>query len=190
MRIGSMLFVIMSVLATWQPDDSRFKAACAAEPKETSQAEMQRIDQESRRIISLVTTNRFHARFLRACITILPEDTELVYLGDLAADRRLPKFELHDSATSLALYWTVQDSHFELFRFWISVEPTSQTAGKTTIDKQVLFMNVDSVDGNKGVDAKLPQLGNRSVREVLKLLDTTENGATDNGKKLEQTKKK
>jgi hypothetical protein len=162
---------------------SRVCARAAAEgdlrtPTETDE-EVRRLYQQSERHISLLAANLFHDRFIDRCLKLLPEELHLTYGGDLGLYSRPPKVTVKGSAQSNALIWSVDGKSFGVFRFWLSTERVSLTAGKVMIDGQPLFINIDFVDENRGVDAKLSQLGNRSVREVLKLLEDEPEKKTD-----------
>ncbi|MHC4400307.1 MAG: hypothetical protein ACYTG0_11585 [Planctomycetota bacterium] len=70
------------------------------------------------------------------------------------------------------LHWGVGDDDMVgVFRFWISTQHTKQTLAKCKIEGRKLFVNVDLVKHGQSVDAKLPELEGRSVREVLKLIE-------------------
>ena len=132
--------------------------------------ELDRVERRSADQISVATAGMLHKLFIDRCIGILPENARLQYLGVMALDDGRAKQQVHDSGASYANHWNV-DATPVAFSFWLSIEPTKQTVCKTVVNKQTLHVNVDFVDGNKGVDAKLPQLGKLSVREVLKMLE-------------------
>jgi hypothetical protein len=69
------------------------------------------------------------------------------------------------------LHWAVSGEDLVVFKFWISTQRTKQTLAKCKLEGRELFVNVDFVTGNQSVDEKLPELGGRSVREVLKHIE-------------------
>lgn len=68
-----------------------------------------------------------------------------------------------------------------IFGFWISTARTNSTVALCDVEGTKLFLNVDFVAGFRSVDDKLPQLGGRTVRETLRLLERprAEEGARD-----------
>ena len=154
----------------------------ASEPvSPASIEEKANIREESSRQITLLTANLFQERFVDRCMKGLPKDFQLIYAGYLSKYDAPWGLKVDGAASSTSTSWSAGESgQPATFNFWLSTKPTDETVQRVKIESQMLYINVDFVDGNKGVDAKLSQLGNRSVREVLKLLDdpTTNDGRT------------
>jgi hypothetical protein len=58
-----------------------------------------------------------------------------------------------------------------IFSLRISTRRTKETLVKCRVDEKDLFVSVPFVDDDRSVDAKLPELGGKSVREVLQFLE-------------------
>jgi hypothetical protein len=120
------------------------------------------------RRITIRQANLFHRHFIDACMGAMPEDVKLSYGGVLAAEngRETLKVELTIVNLGDTLHWRLASS-FGIFSVWISTERTKQTLAKCNLEGQDIFVNVDFVRDSRSVDDKLPELGGRSVREVL-----------------------
>jgi hypothetical protein len=130
------------------------------------------IYEESCQTIKLVTANLFQERFVDRCLKNLPNELHLQY-GGFLTKYTSPGSKLEGEAENSSIVWTVYTDRgpTSCFNFWLSTRPTDETVQHVKIKSDDLYLNVDFVDENRGVDAKLPQLGNRSVRDVLKLLE-------------------
>ena len=70
------------------------------------------------------------------------------------------------------LHWTVgKEDMSGVIGVWISTERTKQTLAKCRLEDREFFVNVDFVARGESVDSMLPELGGRSVREVLKPIE-------------------
>ena len=116
--------------------------------------------------ISIGAATMFHHKFIERCMPALPEEVELQYDGPLRSDSGRNKFGVEGGGIELALRWSVV-ADLGYFSFWLSTTKTPLTAVTCRIDKQDLFVNVDFVDSNRGIDEVLPELGKQSVRQVL-----------------------
>jgi hypothetical protein len=131
-----------------------------------------KIYEESCQKIKLLTANLFQEHFVDHCLKDLPGDLRLKYSGYLTRYTS-PGSKLDGEAENSSIMWTVYTDKgpTTCFNFWLSTRPTDETVQHVKIKSDDLYVNVDFVDENRGVDAKLPQLGNRSVRELLKQLE-------------------
>jgi hypothetical protein len=123
-------------------------------------------DQADQRRITIRQANLFHARFIETVMDDLPRNVTVRYVGLLATDHGRGSLRA-PGGIGIPLGWHVQDETLVRFSFWISTKPTTETITKTMIEGQELFVNVDQVDGNRGVDTPLPELGGLSVRNTL-----------------------
>jgi hypothetical protein len=55
---------------------------------------------------------------------------------------------------------------------WISTMRTKETVVKCSIEDRDVFVNVLGIDGRRGLDENLPELGGRSVKKLLSLLES------------------
>jgi hypothetical protein len=69
-----------------------------------------------------------------------------------------------------SLSWHVQ-ADLVIFDMWISTMRTKETVVKYSIENRDLFVNVLGIDGGRGLDEKLPELGGHSVKGLLSLLE-------------------
>lgn len=139
--------------------------------------------------ISLRTTELFHRHLVASLRSTLPETITIRNGSALARDHRESKglegkyeisggpIQRQDLPLSNALFWTV-NAEVAVFKFWISTVRTNSTAAVCNVDKQTLYLNVDAVygknpeaDAKDAVDEKLEQLGGRTVREVLQIVE-------------------
>ncbi len=132
--------------------------------------ELERVRDDAQRHISVLTLNLFHERVVDQCMGEMPEGTKLQYCGIAAIDKGQRRTGYKNSGDVSTVDWHV-GNWLAAFRFWISREKTSQTVVKVRVNDEDIYVNVNFVDENRSIDAKLPQLGNRSVRDVLKLLE-------------------
>jgi len=122
------------------------------------------------RSLTIYEINVFHARFIDECMEGLELDEKILlkYHGMLnkrGADReKLQVVEPRDFAGSVC--WTVTKDGV-LFRFWISLEKQSDTVTDCKIGDRVVYVNVEFVNRLRTVEEKLPELGNRSIKELL-----------------------
>ena len=121
--------------------------------------------------ISLGTASRFHRRLIRTFERELPKDVEVAYSGPLRLDRSHPSMRILGQGFTGALEWDVQSS-LVIFSFWISTARTDSTAATCEVNGMKLFLNVSHVNGNRLVNEPLDELGGKSVKEALRLLET------------------
>lgn len=120
--------------------------------------------------ISLGTASRFHRRLIRTFERELPKDVEVAYMGPLYAEGSHPSQRILGQDFTLALFWRVQ-KNVGIFSFWISTARTETTVATSEIDGVKLFLNVQGVDGNRSVNEPLEDLGGKSVKQALMLLE-------------------
>lgn len=121
--------------------------------------------------ISLGTASRFHRRLIRIFERELPKDVDVAYMGPLYVEGSHPSQRILGQGFTLALFWRVQKS-VGVFSFWISTARTQATAATCEIDGVKLFLNVQGVGGNRSVNEPLAELGGKSAKEALELLQT------------------
>ncbi len=130
--------------------------------------------QADQRQLTIREANLFHRHFIDTCMKAMPIHTTLSYDGLVATDNgRLP-LQLVSEEINVGdpLRWGVGSGDgFGLFEFWISTQHTKQTLAQCTLEGRQLFVNVDFVGFDHGIDDKLPALGGQSVREVLAHLE-------------------
>lgn len=114
--------------------------------------------------------NLFHLRFVETVMDDLPRLVALDYQGLVAADRARSR-PPHGERIGWPLVWALSHDGAGVFGFWLSTQPTPQTAGSTSIEGQTFHMNVNFVTRNAGLETPLPELGDLSVREALAKLD-------------------
>jgi hypothetical protein len=112
--------------------------------------------------------NEVHARLGAAMMPALPEPLKLEFVGNLASDngrrrnRPRPPDRIH------AIEWYVE-SDLVMFSFSISAQRTRQSITKLRIENRDIYLNIEYIGGLRGPDEKLPELGNQTVRSVMKL---------------------
>lgn len=122
--------------------------------------------------ITAFQINRFHQRLIEQCMPLLPKEVELQYLGVVSTNNGRKKTIIKDDF-GLPLSWAFQDD-IVVFSLWISTAPTHATTARCRLDDSTLYVNVDGIDQNRGVDDKLPELGFRSVRQILSSLEAAQ----------------
>jgi hypothetical protein len=125
------------------------------------------------RRLTIREANLFHRHFIDTCMEVMPTEVTFGYCGLLATDNGRHPLRTYGNVIDigLPLHWGVGRGQLGVFGFWISTQRTKQTLAKCKLEGRELFVNVDFVTGNQSVDAKLPELGGRSVREVLKHIE-------------------
>jgi hypothetical protein len=78
--------------------------------------------------------------------------------------------EINEKTDTSALYWTVEGT-LGIFSFWISTQRTNSTLAATKAGKRTIYINLDGIEGNQPPNKSLKELGDRSVIDVLKLLE-------------------
>jgi len=122
------------------------------------------------RVVTARQVNLFHLRFIETVMDDLPKLVALDYQGLVATDRERSR-PRKDGDIGLPLSWALGYDGRAVCTFWISTQPTPETVGDVPIEGQKLFVNVDSVMGNSGVDIPLAELGDHSVRQTLAKLN-------------------
>lgn len=119
--------------------------------------------------ITVQQLNLFHGLIVKHCMPALPDAAKLQYSGLVGTDdgRHAQRIEknLGDHTT-----WRVQ-RNVVLFSLVPTTRKMPGSAAKCKVGEQELFVNVPFVDKNRTIDAKLPDLGDQSIREVIALLD-------------------
>lgn len=121
------------------------------------------------REVSVLQANIIHARFLDRCLEPLPEGVALGYGGMLCREGSRTGQRIVGSFGS-PVEWDVH-KNIAVFSFWVSTRRTKDTLATCSIEGKDIFVNVSFVDENRSVDAKLPELGGRSVREVVSAIE-------------------
>ncbi len=122
------------------------------------------------RVITARQVNLFHLRFIETVMDDLPRLVALDYQGLVATVREQGR-PRKAGDIGLPLSWALGHDGRAVCTFWLSTQPTPETAGDVPIEGQKLFVNVDSVIGNSGLDIPLPELGNLTVRQTLAKLN-------------------
>jgi hypothetical protein len=139
-----------------------------------------KLESEDERRITIRQANLFHYRFIDNCMEPLPDDIILQYQGILT-DNGVKQGQRIEGSIGWPLGWqllTEKDGEIGLvYTFWISTERIKQTIAKCQIEGKVIYVNADSNENNRTLDDKLPELGNRSVREVLLKIEKTHPGS-------------
>lgn len=126
----------------------------------------------SMRQITIREANLFHRRFIEVCMKELPRTVTIQYVGLLGTDNGRKKVRIHTDANDVggSLDWHVQGD-LVIFDMRISTMRTKETVAKCEIEGKDIFVNVQFVDGKRGLDDELVELGGRSVKEILLLLE-------------------
>lgn len=135
--------------------------------------ELERLDAQQRKSMQEITirvANLFHKRFIDTCMEALPREVTLQYVGLLGTDNGRLKVRVLTDDVRGSLKWYVH-ADVVIFDMWISTMRTKETVAKCVIEKQDIFVNVLFVDGKRGLDDALTELGGRSVRRILSLLE-------------------
>lgn len=127
------------------------------------------------RRLTIRQVSSFHFRFIVRCMGDMPRNVFLQYQGILGTDKGQPvgrRMISPDDRLGAPLEWGLfVEGGAGIFSFAITTRPTKQTVVKCDIEGQVIYVNETGVAGDRGVDGKLPELGGRTVREVLSLLN-------------------
>lgn len=138
--------------------------------RENDTVENRAIDDLRKRDLGRITLRQitgFHNSLVSLCGSKLPKDVRIRYLGSLAYGRE--NLKILGQEDGLALDWSVEKS-VRFFTLWVSTERTNQTLTSRKVECVEFFVNVDFVDEFRSVDEKMPELGGRSVRELLSFL--------------------
>ncbi len=137
------------------------------DPQEIKEIERQ-VDQQQRsmRQITIREANLIHKWFIERCMDELPRAVTVQYVGLLGTDDGRLKTRVVTDDVGGSLGWHVQ-ADLVMFGFWISTMPTKDTVAKCSVETKDIFVNVSFVDGNRGIDAKLQELGGHSVKDIL-----------------------
>ena len=123
---------------------------------------------DSRRI-TILEANLIHARFIDRCMERLPTGVALEYSGALGTENGGTGLRII-GGVGCPLEWAVH-KNVVIFSFWISTRRMKETLAKCSIEGKDIFLNVSFVDEARSVDAKLAELGGRSVREVVSAIE-------------------
>jgi hypothetical protein len=121
--------------------------------------------QADERRITIRQANLFQYRFVDQCMEGLPEGVTVEYAGVLRTLNAQTGQRVMNQIGDPLRWDIVKD--VVVFSLWTSTEPTKQTLAKCSIEGLELFVNVDFVDEKRGIDEKMPELGRRSIREVV-----------------------
>ena len=122
------------------------------------------------RVVTARQVNLFHLRFIETVMDDLPRLVALDYQGLVATDCEQDR-PRKAGDIGLPLSWALGHDGRAVCTFWLSTQPTPETAAEVPIEGQKLFVNVDSVIGNSGLDIPLPELGGLTVRQRLAKLN-------------------
>src|SRR4029078_10828932 len=103
------------------------------------------------------------------CMPAMPDEVTLQYAGLVALDNGRAKQRIHGSI-GMPLQWDVQDD-FILFSVLITTKRLPNSLAKCTVAGREIYVNVGLVDGDRGVDRKLPELGSKTIRDILTKLE-------------------
>jgi hypothetical protein len=129
---------------------------------------MKLMDEEERKI-TIRQANLFHREFMARCVDDLPLDVGFQYRGPLTVGSSR-KGQRVEGEPAGVLEWCVY-RNVVLFSFWISTVRTHQTVAKRRIEGTAIFVNISFTDENRSLDEAFPELGGRSVRDVVSRLE-------------------
>jgi hypothetical protein len=134
----------------------------------TNDPELMKLKREAERKISIRQANLFHREFMSRCVDDLPLDVGFWYQGPLFTGSSRTGLRVLGEPACI-LEWVVH-RNVVLFSLWISTVRTSQTVSKCKIEGKNIFVNVSFVDEFRSLDEAFPELGGRSIREVVSRL--------------------
>lgn len=156
-------------ISSWRPAAGHEQLAVQAMPPDVSlRIEQKRADEQR---ITIRQANLFHARFIETVMSELPPKATLLYAGRLRTDDGARYGFRKKASVGNPLGWHVQGEGIVTFSFWISTQRTTDTVVETEVEMQKLFVNVNHVNANRGLDTPLPELGNLTVRQTLAKLN-------------------
>lgn len=161
-----------------EPVDSPF-VEIGDNPEFEAKLRQMKVDADT---ISVRQANLLHYKFQTSCMKYLPDNLRFQYLGHMGTDggRRGQRF--NDPELTLFLDWRIYGA-LGVFDFRASTKPSKETLARCRVGNRDLFVSCTFVDHNRSVGANLPELGQRSVREVLKHLEDQTNEAEQRPRK-------
>ena len=120
--------------------------------------------------LSIGDVSRFHRDLVETLGPVLPHHIDVAYNGPLRIEGAHPSLKIHNQGFTQALCWSVEGS-LVVFSFWISTARTESTVAMTQAGKQTIYLNVDHVHQNQPTTKPLEDLGGKSVKEILKLME-------------------
>lgn len=124
-----------------------------------------RVYQQQEQEITLMKATLFHELLLERCTDVLPDSVQIQYGGPLHSESQRRGQVVHQPPPDV-LDWNIYHSKV-IFSVWISTIRTKKTVVKCKVQDEDLFVNVTFVDEGRSVDAKLEELGDKSVKEIL-----------------------
>lgn len=129
--------------------------------------------------ISVGTLNRFHLALVARVLAVMPNELQLVvqYGGIVASDNGRNKLRLRGSIGA-PLEWSVFGGEgIGVFWLTISSQRNDRTVCACRVGKERVFVEIIGIDGVETVDAKsldqpMNALGRRTVRDVIRLLES------------------
>jgi len=148
----------------------------AAKPAKGDCSDEQRLWRQmlaDERRFTIRQVNLFYYHFVHRCVMEgLPDDVLCQYIGLLGTEIGWRRGQRVMDSIGLPLSWSVyKDGGVVIFEVGITTKPTPKTVAKCCIEGQEMYLNVLHVNKDRDVDEKLPELGGRSVREVLSKMD-------------------
>jgi hypothetical protein len=126
--------------------------------------------------ISLRTANLFAERLVWECLDSVPAIAS--YSGPLGFNRGARGARMLPDASNTYLNWQIiggdAQNRIVVFTFWISVHKQTGSVVRTRVNDKTLFVNVDWVKDEMGLDEPVPELGKRSIRAILSKLNKEE----------------
>jgi hypothetical protein len=138
----------------------------------TSDEDMERQAIADSKVISVAEINEFHRQVVTKCMSELPREVTLQYLGEVATDNgRLAQRleEANGRRDQFPLSWHVERDAV-VCEFWISTKKVSSTVSQCQVGSRLIYVNVAFVDQNQDVKAPLAALGGESVHGMLQKL--------------------
>lgn len=160
--------------ASSQDRKAKTTSAFSQPPKGAAQPDAKRFANQ----VTVATLNRFHLALVARMMLNMPPDLNLTvqYQGLVGIDNgRQTGIRLHGSIGS-PLEWSVFDENFGVFTIAMSPQRTADTVCTCRMENQIVFVSVSFIRDHETVNAKaldevLPELGKRSVRDVVRLLE-------------------